>query len=66
MPRYSKQALKQIQEKIEAGKNCPHPPDRRQRIGFGIFCMDCQCRVALVGKAEGEKLILDALKNQAF
>jgi len=47
---------------------CPHT--RTQRMGFGIFCLDCKVRVGMVEKKEAEKLIedglLDDLKGMGF
>jgi hypothetical protein len=44
-------------------KNCPHPKDQRVRLGYGIFCTACEGRLAMVGTAEGKKLLEEALEE---
>jgi hypothetical protein len=71
MPRYSKEAKKSIQDKLACGRNCVHPQDQRKVIGFGIFCMKCQCRMDLVSNnpgfisdANAEKKILNDIQKE--
>ena len=44
-------------------KNCPHPKDQCVRLGYGIFCTACEGRLAMVGTAEGKKLLEEALEE---
>jgi hypothetical protein len=62
MARYSKEATKSIQEALQHGKNCSHPLDKRQKIGYGIYCDLCKCRVDFISNEEANKDMMEALK----
>jgi hypothetical protein len=37
---------------------------KTNRIGFGIFCAECNHRVDIISEQEGNKLIQDALERE--